>query len=150
MTEFDENNDGSLDKEEATDMMEHEIERRTEHAPIPEETKKELEPKIDEAIDKVDTNNDGVIDGKEYVAEGDDTDLGTELKEAAAADEDSKEIDDLPRADGAAAGSALISHHSMLRHGHGVPPKHTQHKITLKQAMSAEARLLRQIFRQGK
>jgi len=144
MTEFDENNDGSLDKEEATDMMEHEIERRTEHAPIPEETKKELEPKIDEAIDKVDTNDDGVISGDEYVAESEDggSDLGKELEEATEADEDKPELDDLARADGKAAAEGLISRRTMLRRGHGAKARGQQHKmVSFGEAMLAKAKL---------
>jgi len=99
LEEFDENKDGALDKDEAKEMYEHELERRTESAPVPEEKMKEMEPDIQNAIDEVDTNDDGEIDGDEYVAKGDDADLGTELKEATEAKEDEPELDDMARAD---------------------------------------------------
>jgi len=116
MTEFDKNDDGALDKEEAKDAIEHELAQRTEHEEVPEETMKELEPEIEKAIDKVDTNDDGEIDADEYAAEADPEGLGNELKEAQDADEDKKEIDDLPRA--TAAPAVMIQQRRMLRHSH--------------------------------
>lgn len=138
MTEFDKNNDGSLDEDESKDVFEHELGRRTEHEPIPEDTMKELEPKIDEAVEKVDTNDDGAISGDEYAAKGDANDLGDELQEAASADEDKPELDDLSRADGAAAPApaGLLSHHSQLRRGHKVSPR----KIKYAEAILAKAK----------
>jgi len=132
MTEFDKDNDGSLDAEESKDVFEHELGRRTEHEKIPEETMKELEPKIEEAVDKVDTNDDGVISGDEYVAKGDTNDLGDELQEAASADEDKPELDDLERAGGKGKGkgkgkAGLISRHSQLRRGHKVSPRNIKY-----------------------
>jgi len=104
LEEFDENKDGALDESEAKDVFEHEMHRRTEHEEVPAEAEKDLEPEIKDAIDKVDTNDDGEISGDEYVAKNDDgSDLGQELSEAADADEDAKELDDLSRTDGAAA-----------------------------------------------
>merc|ERR1719359_1122238 len=76
MTEFDKNHDGALDKTEAHDVFEHELERRTEHEEVPEETMNKLEPEIEKAIDKVDTNDDGVITGDEYTKEADPEGLG--------------------------------------------------------------------------
>jgi len=145
ITEFDKDKDGGLDHEEATDMMEHEIGRRTEHADLPEETKEKLEPKIDKAIDEVDTNDDGVITGDEYVAEAEDggSDLGEELQEAQKADEDKPELDDLARADGkAAAEGGFIAQRSMLRRGHGAKARGHQHKmVSFGEAMVAQAKL---------
>jgi hypothetical protein len=110
LEEFDENKDGALDNSEAHEMFEHELERRTEHEEVPAETMSEIEPKIQEAIDKVDTNKDGDIDGDEYVAEGSDSDLGTEIVEASGNDEDKKELDDLSRA------TSLLHHQSRRHH----------------------------------
>jgi len=113
LEEFDANKDGALDESEAKDAFEHELERRTEHEDVPEETMKELEPEIEDAIDKVDTNDDGEISGDEYIAKDVDpmsgesgSDMGQELKEEANNDEDAKELDDLPRAEGAAPAPA--------------------------------------------
>lgn len=114
LEDFDANKDGALDKDEAKEMFEHELERRTEHEPVPEETMKEIEPDVQDAIDKVDTNDDGEIDADEYVAKGDDADLGTELKEAGEANEDAKELDDLARADKGEPAPAFLQR----AHGH--------------------------------
>jgi len=114
LEEFDDNKDGALDESEAKEVFEHELGRRTEHEEVPEETMKELEPDVQEAIDKVDTNDDGQISGDEYVAKDEGSDMGNELNEAAKADEDAEELDDLPRADGA-AGASLVQrqrHHN--------------------------------------
>lgn len=106
LEEFDNNKDGALDESEAKEVFEHELERRTEHEEVPPETMKELEPEVQEAIDKVDTNDDGEISGDEYVAKDDGSDLGQELSEAAAADEDKPEMDDLSRVDAGAPAPA--------------------------------------------
>lgn len=108
LEEFDENNDGALDTAEAKEVFEHEVDRRTEHDPeATEETMKEIEPDVQEAIDKVDTNDDGEISGDEYVAKDEGSDLGEELNEAAKADEDKEEVDDLSRAEGAPPASFM-------------------------------------------
>lgn len=111
LEEFDANKDGALDESEAKDAFEHELERRTEHEDVPEETMKELEPEIEDAIDKVDTNDDGEISGDEYTAKDEGSDMGQELKEEANNDEDAAELDDLPRADGAPAATLLEMRH---------------------------------------
>jgi len=121
LEEFDDDNSGGLDESEAKEAFQHEIERRTEHEDIPEETQKELEPEIKDAIDKVDTNDDGEISGDEYVAKDDSGDLGQELSEAANADDDKKELDDLARAGGAAPAPAAAifaqrRHHASFLH----------------------------------
>jgi len=114
LEEFDENKDGALDESEAKEAFEHELERRTEHEEVPKETMEELEPEIKDAIDEVDTNDDGEISGDEYIAKDEGSDMGQELKEEAHNDEDAKELDDLPRAQGAAPAPAasLIQRHS--------------------------------------
>jgi Ca2+-binding EF-hand superfamily protein len=121
LEEFDKDNSGDLDNEEATDMFEHEIERRTEHQDGTDKVVEELKPEIDEAINEVDTNGDGNISGDEYVAEStEDAGMDDELQEAAAADEDKDEPEDLSRAGGPApAPAAFISHRRQLRRGHG-------------------------------
>merc|ERR550537_1385757 len=53
--EFDKNKDGALDESEAKDVFEHELERRTDNEDVPEETMKDLEPEVQDAIDEVDT-----------------------------------------------------------------------------------------------
>jgi len=114
--EFDKNDDGALDKKEQHDMFEHEIDRRTEHADIPAEKKEEIEPKIQEAVDKVDTNDDGLISPDEYAKETPAEGMGEELKEAGEAKNDEEELDDLPRADGTKP-PAFIATRRALRHG---------------------------------
>jgi hypothetical protein len=109
LEEFDENKDGALDESEAKDMFEHELERRTDHEDVPPEKMKEFEGEVQDAIDKVDTNDDGEIDGDEYVAKDEGSDLGQEIKEAADADEDAEELDDLSRAGGAPAAAASFT-----------------------------------------
>jgi Ca2+-binding EF-hand superfamily protein len=123
LEEFDDDNSGDLDHDEANDMFQHEIERRTEHETGSEDTVEELQPEIDEAINEVDANGDGKISGDEYVAESEEgTGMGDNLQEAADADEDKAEEDDLSRAGGPApaAAAGLISHRRQLRHGHGL------------------------------
>merc|ERR1719252_270938 len=132
ITEFDKNNDGALDKEEATDAFEHELEKRTEHESIPEDKMKEIKPKIDEAIDEIDTNDDGVIDGEEYVAEAKNEEQSEETLNPF--DEDKSELDDLPRAgeEKPAEATGLISKRSMLRRGHrghGAKATRQQYKL---------------------
>jgi len=126
---------------------------------------KEIKPKIDEAIDEIDTNDDGVIDGEEYVAEAKNeeqseetlnpfdeekpdggSDLGKELEEAAAADEDKSELDDLPRAgeEKPAEAAGLIAKRSMLRRGHrghGAKATRQQYKLGFAEAMLEKAKL---------
>jgi len=109
LEEFDDNKDGGLDKEEHKDAVQFEMERRKEgrwdvsDAEVPEGA-------TNEAFDKVDTDGDGQIEGDEYVDAPEDggSDLGEELTEAAGADEDAKDPDDLPRSgeEGAPAGAA--------------------------------------------
>merc|ERR1719214_498595 len=93
LVEFDKNKDGALDKSEAKDMYHHELERRTDWT-VNETKMDAMDPDIESAIDEVDTNDDGEITGDEYVAKGDGSDLGQELKEAANADDDATELDD--------------------------------------------------------
>jgi len=108
LEEFDGNKDGVLDGSEAKEVFEHELGRRTEHEEVPEEAMKEMEPDVQEAIDEVDTNDDGEISGDEYVAKDEGSDMGNEMNEAAKADEDAEELDDLSRADGAAGAASLV------------------------------------------
>eukprot|EP00746_Dinoflagellata_sp_MGD_P160843 gnl/MRDRNA2_/MRDRNA2_87772_c0_seq1.p1 gnl/MRDRNA2_/MRDRNA2_87772_c0~~gnl/MRDRNA2_/MRDRNA2_87772_c0_seq1.p1 ORF type:complete len:418 (-),score=114.71 gnl/MRDRNA2_/MRDRNA2_87772_c0_seq1:111-1298(-) len=150
LEEFDEDDSGGLDNDEVNNMYEHQIEQRTEHEPGAEETVEELQPEIQDAIDEVDTNDDGVISGDEYTAEGDENNLGDELQEAAEADEDVEEPDDLARAGTTpppAAAAALISHRR-LRHGHrmgrmmkSVKPVRVTHKRPHRKMKFAEALL---------
>jgi len=99
LEEFDDNNDGGLDKEEHSDAVDFEKERRDEgrwsvsEGEIPDSA-------TDEAFEKVDADGDGKIEGDEYIAEPEDggSDMGEEIKEAAAADEDAADPDDLPKA----------------------------------------------------
>jgi len=109
LEEFDENNDGGLDKEEHEDAVKFEMERRGEgrwsvdDSEVPEGA-------ADDAFDKVDTDGDGQIEGDEYTESDEDggSDMGQEIKEAAAADEDAKDPDDLPTADAAPAPAASM------------------------------------------
>merc|ERR1719217_2011700 len=78
LEEFDENKDGALDDSEAKEVFEHELERRTDNEDVPEETMKDLEPEVQDAIDEVDTNDDGEISGDEYVAKDEGSDMGKE------------------------------------------------------------------------
>lgn len=113
LEEFDENDDGGLDKEEHEDAVKFEMERRGEGRwsvsddEVPEGATKE-------AFDKVDTDGDGKIEGDEYTEAAADggSDFGEEINEAAAADEDAADPDDLERADGTAAAPAAAA--SML------------------------------------
>lgn len=156
ITEFDGNKDGVLDENEAHDVFEHELERRTDNAEVPDQKITDLQPEIDKAIDKVDTNDDGVIDGGEYVAQpedADDSDLGKELQEVAGVDEDKGEIDDLARSGGpanaapAAAPALLISHSRHLQRSHGLRGRRAQRagltqqrqKVKYAEAMMVEA-----------
>jgi len=145
LEEFDADKDGALDKDEANHMFEHELERRTEHEPVPEDKMKEIEPDIQDAVDKVDTNDDGEIDADEYVAKGEDNDLGTELKEAADAGEDAKELDDLARADkgepAPAAGSGASFAQRQPRRDAAFLPKRKARKYgtALQQIAAAQA-----------
>eukprot|EP00746_Dinoflagellata_sp_MGD_P161688 gnl/MRDRNA2_/MRDRNA2_88925_c0_seq1.p1 gnl/MRDRNA2_/MRDRNA2_88925_c0~~gnl/MRDRNA2_/MRDRNA2_88925_c0_seq1.p1 ORF type:complete len:410 (-),score=127.04 gnl/MRDRNA2_/MRDRNA2_88925_c0_seq1:35-1264(-) len=127
LEEFDKDDSGDLDKNEVNDMYEHQVEQRTEHAPGAEETVEELQPEIDEAVAEVDTNGDGKISGDEFVADSDGgSDLGGELQEAADAEEDEGEQDDLPRAGTTPPPAMLISHSHQLRHRHSL--HHTKHR----------------------
>merc|ERR1719235_315634 len=115
LEEFDKDDSGDLDHDEANDMFQHEIERRTEHQDGAEQTVEELQPEIDEAINEVDTNGDGAISGDEFVKESEEgTGMDDELQEAAAADEDATEPEDLSRAGAPgpapAAAAGLIAH----------------------------------------
>merc|ERR1719326_931512 len=142
LEEFDENKDGALDESEAKEAFEHEIERRTEHEEVPEETMKDLEPDVQEAIDKVDTDDDGEISGAEYTAKDEGSDMGTELGEAASADEDAKEIDDLPRADGAAPPASLLQRHGNRNSAFLQKRKATRKYARAMHAMQQQAKLL--------
>jgi len=110
LEEFDDNNDGGLDEEEHKDAVQFEMERRGEgrydDPEVPEQP-------TDEAFKKVDTDGNGKITGDEYTETPEDggSDLGEELTEAAGADEDATDPDDLPRsgAEGAPAEAALLS-----------------------------------------
>lgn len=134
LEEFDENKDGSLDNAEAKEVFEHELERRTEHEEVPEETMKELEPEVQEAIDDVDTNDDGEISGDEYVAKDEGSDLGEELNEAAKADEDKEEIDDLSRAEGAPpAAAANFMQQNRHRNSAFLRKRHRKFALSLQQ-----------------
>jgi len=126
LEEFDGNKDGALDNGEVKEVFQHELERRTEHEKLPGDTMNDLEPNIQDAIDKVDTNDDGEISGDEYVAKDEGTDLGSELKEAADADEDAEEMEDLSRADGAAAPAPAAASFAQRQHRHSLR-KHAAH-----------------------
>jgi len=113
--EFDHNDDGALDESEQKDAFKHEVGRRSEHRydavdDLPKDAQKDLEPEVQDAIDTVDTDDDGKISEKEYTEkDGDGSDLGQEYKEAADADEDSTDVDDLSRVDaGAPAPAAFL------------------------------------------
>lgn len=117
LEEFDENNDGGLDPEEHKEAVKFEMERREEGGVADAEVPQE---KADEAFDTVDTDGNGLVEGDEYeepAADGG-SDMGEEIIEAAKADEDATDPDDLSRAGeqaaapAAAAGSAASA--SML------------------------------------
>lgn len=133
--EFDKNKDGALDESEAKDVFEHELERRTDNEDVPEETMKDLEPEVQDAIDEVDTDDDGEISGAEYAAKDEGSDLGTEMKEAAEADEDEPELDDLPRADGTAPDPPAASF--VQRHRQRNSGFLRKHKASKKYALAA-------------
>jgi len=121
LEEFDENNDGGLDDDEYKKAVKFEMERRNEGRwddKIPEGA-------AEEAMEKVDTDNDGKVEGDEYVkpAADDGSDLGEEISEAAKADEDANDPDDLARADGkdqwkeAPPAASMLSTRFQVAHG---------------------------------
>lgn len=110
LNEFDENKDGGLDEAEHKKAVKFEMERRGEgrwsvkNEEVPEQETKE-------AFDKVDADDDGQIEGNEYTeeADGGGSDMGEEIIEAAKADEEKEDPDDLARADGAAPAASMLS-----------------------------------------
>lgn len=100
ITEFDYNKDGTLDKDEYHKVFDNELERRTDwtNKDIPKEATEKIEEKIGGAFNDIDMNKDGKIDGEEYTKKLPEPEgMGEELREAEVADEDEKEIEDLPR-----------------------------------------------------
>jgi hypothetical protein len=109
LEEFDEDDSGALDPQEHHEAVEFEKERREEDrwgvadSEVPEE-------ETDEAFKTVDTNDNGLIEGDEYEAPAPagGSDMGEEIVEAAAQDEDATDPDDLNQAPAAAPAAASM------------------------------------------
>jgi len=93
---FDEDDSGGLDPKEHHEAVEFEMERRDEDRWGTDDSEVPAQ-ETDEAFDDVDTDDDGVIEGDEYVAPAEDggSNMGEEVIEAAAQDEDATDPDDL-------------------------------------------------------
>jgi len=94
LREFDENDDGALDKKEHKDAVKLEMERRGEGrwSVSDDEIPKDA---LDDSFDKVDADDNGKIEGDEYEKSAPEGGLGDEIVEAAKADEDAEDPDDL-------------------------------------------------------
>lgn len=96
LEKLDENKDGALDPTEHKNGVKFEMERREEGRwSVPDE--EVPEEASEEAFDTVDADGDGLITGDEYEAPAEDggSSLGEEIKEAAGADEDASDPDDV-------------------------------------------------------
>merc|ERR1719375_393822 len=85
---FDENGDGSLDEPEIDKVAEFEMQRRGMDTNNEGDVINDSEEELDEAFDKIDGNDDGKITKDEYEGKSEGSDLGKEMEEAAAVDEE--------------------------------------------------------------
>lgn len=163
---FDENKDGTLDEPEFDNAAKFELERRgmdtNNEGPIMEES----EGAMDEAFDKVDTNDDGKIQKEEYEKKSEGSSMGNELEEAAEAPQEATDPDDLSRSGEQVEGivakpteykdapAAMLSHsrhHRRVHHGQHVNHKqhvhhgHRRHVTGFAQKLRAVARTARRL-----
>lgn len=146
LEEFDENKDGSLDPAEHKDAVKFEMERREEGRwsvgddEVPEEEAKE-------AFDEVDKNGDGKIEGDEYEEPAEDggSDMGEEMADAAEADEDAEDPDDLNQQpdEEAPAASMLSKRFQVTKRKEAAPPTASMLSTRFKVAARNEAAFLR-------
>jgi len=125
--EVDDNKDGKIDEAEFHENAEFEAEKRTEtnaaHVPVSNnetDMVADASPAVAEAMDAVDTDDDGTISKEEYEStEGGGSDMGEELSEAAGVDEDMPDPDDAQRVQAAeAAPPSLLSKSKVTKPRH--------------------------------
>eukprot|EP00746_Dinoflagellata_sp_MGD_P161588 gnl/MRDRNA2_/MRDRNA2_88792_c0_seq1.p1 gnl/MRDRNA2_/MRDRNA2_88792_c0~~gnl/MRDRNA2_/MRDRNA2_88792_c0_seq1.p1 ORF type:complete len:413 (-),score=128.90 gnl/MRDRNA2_/MRDRNA2_88792_c0_seq1:24-1262(-) len=116
LEEFDEDDSGTLDEKEHHEAVEFEMERRGEERWGTDDSEVPAQ-ETEQAFDDVDTDDDGLIEGDEYVAPAEDggSDLGEEITEAAHQDEDATDPDDLNQQPAAPApAAAMLSTHTKV------------------------------------
>lgn len=151
---FDENEDGSLDEPEFDKAAEFEMQRRGMDTNNEGDVINDSEEELDEAFDKIDGNDDGKITKDEYEGKSEGSDLGKEMEEAAAVDEEASDPDDLSRAgeqvegivaeptDYKDAPASMLSHsrhHRRVHHGQH-RAHHKRHMLGFAQKFQAVAR----------
>lgn len=119
---FDEDKSGDIDRTEFKEANEFELHRRGLDDETTEKTLDESKDNIDEAFDKVDTNDNDKIEPDEYMAEDKSNDLGDEMQQSTEVEEKIQDPDDLNRVgdNGGTKTVSMVSHSKFL----GQSPHH--------------------------